>query len=818
MALSFNNGSVAQSMQNLQNGENKSNGNFSGGSSSSIVLDLLNGENKENTGSSGSSSGSSSMREQIKNSTSGPSASFSDSGSSSGPSQSFKVNNGAMSASTTYVGADNKPVKVEDVFSTNAPSIMRTGAVNSGDYQASKNEKSDVKTSTFSKGSDVVTNPALIVQNKGLVDNQAIDSIEGLLKRQKDKASQEVLDSSKKRNKAEEKDKSDKLKDQLKNSFDDEEEGTDFQLGKRIAAKEEDAMNEAEKKYNDALSKVPDMTVQEALDNWENASDELDKAYALLNEAENSGDETAITKCQQAYAIAKLKADGAKNTLSQVNEAIELKTQYEDAKKAYEAAFTNGSNFNELNNNVAAAVENGSLSEADAKTITEKTRNIDVAQNKLDKAVSAIAGKDISELTDDEINTYIEAQNEYNKNLNDALNASFGLAQTDFNKEFTTAIAQANDFDVTLPDGSTVSYSKVATDMVTKSPQIAAAMYESKASRLEGDGHKILAKVERMKANMVQTWAGSKVTFNDNKVRDQFNQMADTNMRATYAAYNNVLNDPNASDEQKAEASEQISQAQALKTASTALKASTGFLSGIGDSMSDGEYGTTNPEELSTTQDILAKTKAFSQIVLGLGITPAANKAYQNLYYMNKDYETKDTILSKDFDKDGFAWVEEYGNNAAAGMVLAGGELATGIALCFSPSTMANGINLIADSIQNSFGALYGVRGNAEKAAAMTSEITSWFQEAVTEVNGLPEEATGVIEEAITQIEDFELKADEVGDIDNWLEGSGSNTASNEKFNQALSYDEWLKLIESDETLRNYAKELVKKEKEEEEA
>ena len=109
---------------------------------------------------------------------------------------------------------------------------------------------------------------------------------------------------------------------------------------------------------------------------------------------------------------------------------------------------------------------------------------------------------------------------------------------------------------------------------------------------------------------------------------------------------------------------------------------------------------------------------------------------------------------------------------------------------------------------------LYGVRGNAVKASSMTEEILSYFNEAKT-LNGLPSEAKDTIDNAIVQIENFELKADEVANLDNWLEGSGSNTADNNKFNQSLTYDEWLKLIESDETLRNYAKQLVDKKKEE---
>ena len=92
----------------------------------------------------------------------------------------------------------------------------------------------------------------------------------------------------------------------------------------------------------------------------------------------------------------------------------------------------------------------------------------------------------------------------------------------------------------------------------------------------------------------------------------------------------------------------------------------------------------------------------------------------------------------------------------------------------------------------------------------MNNEILEYFKGA-EQTNGLSEEAHEVITNAITQIENFELKSDEVGNLDNWLEGSGSNTASNEKFNQSLTYDEWLKLIEADPTMREYAKSIAKK-------
>lgn len=305
------------------------------------------------------------------------------------------------------------------------------------------------------------------------------------------------------------------------------------------------------------------------------------------------------------------------------------------------------------------------------------------------------------------------------------------------------------------------------------------------------------------------TWLGSKFTFADNQVRSQFNQMAKTDMRATYATYNNVLNDPNATPEQKAEASAAINQANSLMTASAALQASTGFLSGIGDGTSDGVYGVTKPGDLNGYQEALNTASNFSKIALGLGVTPGANEAYQNMYYMAGAKVNQSGLFSKDFDSDGFALCQEYGNNAAVGMIAGAGELATAVALMFNPATSKMGINLAIDAVQTFLDGLYGVQKEANKSIKYSSEVLSYFNEAksIAAETG-NKEAIGTMDSAIKQIEDFQLKSDEVGNLDNWLEGSGSNTADNGKFNQALSYDEWLKLIEADPVMQEYAKSL----------
>ena len=320
---------------------------------------------------------------------------------------------------------------------------------------------------------------------------------------------------------------------------------------------------------------------------------------------------------------------------------------------------------------------------------------------------------------------------------------------------------------------------------------------------------------------MSQTWLGSKLTWADNKVRNQFTQMAKTDMRATYAAYNNVLNDETGkySDEQKAEAFTAINQVKALMTASAALQATTGFLSSIGDGVDDGIFGITNPKDRNAWQKTLNTVDNIIRITLGLGILPKANEAYQNMYYLAGDKVNNSFLFNKDFDGDGFALCEEYGNHAATSLIAGFCELGIGVAMLFNPSTMARGLDLIIDSIETASNGLYGVRNEVDKSQRYTQEMLDYFKDAedIAESSG-NEEAVQEITNAITQIENFELKSDEVGNLDNWLEGSGSNTTSNEKFNQSLTYDEWMKLIEADPVMRDYAKSLAEKKKKDKDA
>ena len=853
-------------------------------------------------------------------------------------------NNNNSSNNTTYSNNSTEPtMTVDEVYgkSNNQPVVEKQG-----DYSASSNEKSNVETSTFGKQDEVSVTPLSVTENKGIVGNAAIQSVEGLDFQQKDKASVDVLDSKKKRDEVEAEDKANSMRDKLKANVGkaaEEEGGEDFRIGDRdedvanAKAKVDQLTNEKAKYENEYKKNAKQLEIfykkaaekQQAIEQaieQEDAEYQVKKANAkqldaigqqmqefgqryqeIANRKDNvftamgiqrdlSNLESEVTRfCEQLgveppamsryepnagrafetfqsweggfiqenfdglkdfspNSITAYKAGLEKDHLNRltqftdeldslVGEAKLIEDRQEKlrgliadnekkstaAQKAYDDLVSEGyvgaeavteptadeaakSNAEEAVNLAKDAINNSKDATPEQKAQAEEAiTNLEDSRKALEAAAAAARSGNPADMV-----AYQKALEQYNKNLKEAQKIGNRWTQTDFNKDYTRAVAQANDFKVTLADGTEMEYSDFATEEATKSPQYANAMYEKKAADYEKNGHPILAKIERWKAEWSQTWLGSKLTFADNKVRDQFNQMAKTDMRATYAAYNNVLNDETGkySEADKAEASKAINQAKALMTASAALQASTGFLSGIGDSMEDGISGTTDPGALNAWQKTLNTVDNIIRITLGLGISPAANKAYQNMYYMAGDKVNNSLLFNKDFDSDGFVLCQEYGNNAATGMIAGAGELAVGIAMMFNPASMSSGLNLITDSVQTFLNGLYGVRNEAEKSQKYTQEVLEYFKEAedIAESSG-NEEAVQEITNAITQIENFELKSDEVGNIDNWLEGSGSNTASNEKFNQSLTYDEWLKLIEADPTMREFAKSLTEKKK-----
>ncbi len=829
-------------------------------------------------------------------------------------------NNSGSSNNTTYSNNSNEPtMTVDEVYgkSSNQPVVEKQG-----DYSASSNEKSKVETSTFGKQDEISVTPTSVTENKGVVGNAAIQSVEGLDFQQKDKASVDVLDSKKKRDKVEAEDKADSMRDRLKanvNNAKQEEGGEDFRVGdrdedlanakaevdrlanektkyeneyeknadrlksfereaeeKQQAIEQEDAEYQAKKANADQLDAIgqkmqdigkqlvdipkgvdgltmiksaqislddlasklgidavdlPTNNIQEAseafqtwgksliqehFDGLKDFSPDSITAYKagvedehlrnlkqFTDELDNLKGGAELIENRQKKLESKIESSGKKLTEAQTayDNLVNDSSVGEEAPGAQSGAETSY-------NNVVDAINNSKDATPEQKAeAQEAITNLEDSRKALEEAAAKARSGNPADMV-----AYQEALETYNKNLKEAQKIGNRFTQTDFNEKYTRAVAKANDFKVTLADGTEMEYSDFATEEATKSPQYAKAMYEKKAQDYETNGHPILAKIERWKAEMSQSWLGSKITFADNKVRDQFNQMAKTDMRATYAAYNNVLSDPNATPEQKAEASTAINQAKALMTASVALQASTGFLSGIGDSMDDGVYGTTNPEDRNAWQKTLNTVDNIIKITLGLGVSPAANKAYQNMYYMAGDKVNNSLLFNKDFDGDGFALCQEYGNNAATGMIAGAGELAVGVAMMFNPASMSSGLNLITDSVNTFLNGLYGVRNEVDKSQKYTQEVLEYFKEAenIAESSG-NEEAVQEITNAITQIENFELKSDEVGNLDNWLEGSGSNTASNEKFNQSLTYDEWLKLIEADPTMREFAKSITKK-------
>ena len=806
---------------------------------------------------------------------------------------------------------------------------------NQGDYDTSSKEISNVQTTTIGKQDEITTSPDTITENKGVISNSNIQSVEGLDFQQKDK---DDLNSKKDRDKAEAEDKSDQLKNELRNDAEKtaaaNKDGKGFQVGNKDKKEKEleDAFNDVKKyrenlenEINKANNKKAELekNANAAKEKREDANRILGsvvKAYGIDTRKVGSfvptrlDDEDANLTDEQIeeiisnsskkigkedaeeYAYALRNAHEKNKALQDVNRQIaennkrldDLPKKLNDAKIVEENINKKLEDYrNEHNTDVIpetpATKEKPEIKEdtkvvpeelppeekpavpekpeEEGKELVDPTDPMQKAKDYEDKAAQirndikngnykdeeernaandladsldnlsasmknvADASKnivdengkvDLNKCTPEQIETWEKSQAQLSKNYNDALSKSKAYEQHYGNKQFTRDIAKANDFKV---PGTDKTYSQLAIDMATKSPQIAQAMYDAKADRYKEKAeaaknpvskafYNALSKIENLKSNMSQSLIGSKLTFADNKVRNQFNAMADLNMKATYAAYNNRLNHPeDYQPEDLEEARQQIDQAHALQYASAALKASTGAFSGLGDSIKDGVYGTTNAKDLSGYQQVLADVGAFSQIVLGMGVTPLANKGYttfNNLY--------PGSLFSKDIDKDGFAWTEEYGNNPAAEAILSIAQLSYGVSLVMNPLTLTNGIAMIKNSIQNGLNAAYGVRNDARKLINLTNDITSYFED-VKEKEGIPPEAIPEIDNAIKEIttktEDFKINSSEINNFDNWLEGSGSNTADNGKFNQKLSYEDWLKLIQADPAMQEYAKKLA---------
>ena len=796
---------------------------------------------------------------------------------------------GGRSGGSSTNSTKTEPVMtVDEVYGKGNQPIVES----QGDYEASSNEKSNVETSTFGKQDEISVTPVSVTKDEGLVNNNAIQSVEGLDFQQKDKANQEVMEAKKSRDEAEAEDNADGMRDRLKAvtaKAKAEEDNNAFQVGEKNTFEEQNkakldelnnlkndlsetnkAIEEAKNAKTEADKKVEEAKQKYQVELW--AKNEVVPSFqAIVKQADKLNDNRPVDQSLAESVIEMAKAhdievgDLSKVSMSEFKAiskkvANEIITTYEQRVKTAENELTIAqkqqedleanqntlmSKAKDLESKYTKAQEDYKTFKAEYWTNAENTKaeeeaptykgtiaaakdEINNSKDRTDeqKAAALTVVGNVESAADDmnkaannlaknpndpnAVQLYMEATAKYEKTLEDA-EGDKTLENTDCNRTFVKVVAGANDFPVTWTDGAVQNYAEFAAEMAVRSPELAKAMYEAKAKKLEAEGHKVLAAIEKAKSKMVMTWLGSKFTFADNQVRSQFNQMAKTDMRATYAAYNNVLNDETGkySEADKAEASAARNQANSLMTASAALQASTGFLSGIGDGTSDGVYGTTDPGKLNGYQKTLNTASNFAKVTLGLGVTPGANKAYQNMYYMAGAKVNESGLFSKAFDGDGFALCQEYGNNAAVGMIVGAGELGTGVALMFNPATSKLGLNLAIDSVQTFFDGLYGVQKDVNKSIKYSNEVLSYFNEAkdiVAETGN--KEAISTMDSAIKQIEDFQLKSDEVGNLDNWLEGSGSNTADNGKFNQALSYGEWLKLIEADPVMREYAKSL----------
>lgn len=209
---------------------NKSTGNFSGGDSTTSLRDQIKNANK--------SIGNQTVDDTFKIG----------SGESKYNDDTVFVGAGGQTATLGEIKSGVKNLSVDDVWSTgnntgsNPNTPYNTDNTVQGDYQASKNESSKIETGTFGKQDEIVTNPNLVVQDKGLVKNDSIDSVGGLVTEQKDKESQDVLDSKKKRDEAEADDASKKMRDRIRSVNDDtviDDEARDFfKIGNEAGADE----------------------------------------------------------------------------------------------------------------------------------------------------------------------------------------------------------------------------------------------------------------------------------------------------------------------------------------------------------------------------------------------------------------------------------------------------------------------------------------------------------------------------------------------------------------------------------------------------
>ena len=160
---------------------------------------------------------------------------------------------GSTSGSSTNDTKTEPVMTVDEVYGKGNQSIVES----QGDYEATSNEKSNVETSTFGKQDEISVTPLSVTEDKGLVNNDAIQSVEGLNFQQKDKANQDVMEAKKSRDEAEAEDNADGMRNQIKSVTEkDEETETDaFKVGE---SKAEKAYNEEDAAWQQALQEQKD--------------------------------------------------------------------------------------------------------------------------------------------------------------------------------------------------------------------------------------------------------------------------------------------------------------------------------------------------------------------------------------------------------------------------------------------------------------------------------------------------------------------------------------------------------------------------------
>ena len=203
----------------------------------------------------------------------------------------------------------------DDNGSTTTETNNQSRTENQGDYDTSSKENSNVQTTTIGKQEDITTTPDTITENKGVISNSNIQSVEGLDFQQKDK---EDLNSKKERDKAEAEDKSDQLKNELRadaeKNANANKDGKGFQVGNKDKKEKEleDGVNAA-KKAREKLENEREDAKKEAI--------KLEKNKEELNK--QADDLKKVVESTTGKNIFELLGEGAKEIVDFVKDIPE---------------------------------------------------------------------------------------------------------------------------------------------------------------------------------------------------------------------------------------------------------------------------------------------------------------------------------------------------------------------------------------------------------------------------------------------------------------------------------------------------------------